>query len=138
DEYEINRPPGRPGAPAPAGGFFGRVGHDDLYPAGLGPHDPITGSFTGGGIGPGGLRRPGGMGGMHPTFDDPLFRGPGGGAAGGGGDDDTFGGQVPPGARWDPVGPGGQPRFGGGGGGGRGPRGGGFGGFGGFGAGDII
>ncbi|KAL2153663.1 hypothetical protein VTH82DRAFT_4818 [Thermothelomyces myriococcoides] len=145
DEYEINRPPGR-GAPGGLRGGFGRVGHDDLYPAGLGPHDPITGSFTGGigggGIGPGGLRRPGrqgttgGFGGMHPTFDDPLFRGPGGGGGGGvGGDDDTFGGQIPPGARWDPVGPGGQPRFGGG----RGPRGGGFGGgFGGFGPGDII
>ncbi|KAL2177695.1 PI31 proteasome regulator N-terminal-domain-containing protein [Thermothelomyces heterothallicus CBS 202.75] len=143
DEYEINRPPGRPGpalAPAPGLGGFGRVGHDDLYPAGLGPHDPIVGSFTGGGIGPGGLRRPGGPGtggmggGMHPTFDDPLFRGPGG-RGGQGEEDDTFGGQVPPGARWDPVGPGGQPRFGGG----RGPRGGGgFGGFGGFGGGDII
>ncbi|KAL2193443.1 PI31 proteasome regulator N-terminal-domain-containing protein [Corynascus similis CBS 632.67] len=150
DEYEINQPPGRPGPPGatgPGGGGFGRVGHDDLYPAGLGPHDPIRGSFTGGGIGPGGLRRPGGGGpgtggmggGMHPTFDDPLFRGPGGGQ---GGEDDTFGGQVPPGARWDPLGPAGQPRFGGrgrgGGGFGGGGFGGGFGGFGGFGGGDII
>jgi hypothetical protein len=146
DPYEVNRPPRGP-APAPFGGGFGNIGQDDLYPPGLGPHDPIRGSFTGGfgagGIGPEGLRRPGGTGGgggggrtgggggMHPTFDDPLFRGP----RGDGGDDDTFGGQIPPGARWDPLGPGGQPpRFGGG---RPGGRGGGFGGFGGFG-GDII
>ncbi|KAK4144534.1 PI31 proteasome regulator N-terminal-domain-containing protein [Dichotomopilus funicola] len=142
DEYEVNRPPRGPGH-GQGGAGFGSIGHDDLYPAGLGPHDPIRGSFTpGGGIGPGGLRRPGGggggFGGMHPTFDDPLFRGPGGRGGRGGGDgdgdgDDTFGGQIPPGARWDPLGPGGQPRFGGGG------RGRGFGGgFGGFGSGDII
>ncbi|KAK4126435.1 hypothetical protein N657DRAFT_688965 [Parathielavia appendiculata] len=143
DEYEVNRPPRGP-IPVPGGlGGFGGLGRDDLYPAGLGPHDPIRGSFTGGagagGIGPGGLRRPGdgepgglgnGGGGMHPTFDDPLFRGPRPGGDG----DETFGGQVPPGARWDPLGPGGQPRFGGG----RGREGGGFGGFGGFGGGDII
>ncbi|KAL2121251.1 hypothetical protein VTJ04DRAFT_5278 [Mycothermus thermophilus] len=161
DEYEINRPPRGPvpgsGAP-PGGGGFGNLGRDDLYPAGLGPHDPIVGSFvpppagTGGGggiLGPEGLRRPGaggfyggggglggqgpgfrGGGGMHPTFDDPLFGGPRGGG------DDTFGGQVPPGARWDPLGPfgGPGPRFGG-----RGGRGGGNNnGFGGFGGGDII
>ncbi|SPQ25450.1 d2c28030-a8b5-4055-99a4-69b6d4a29c2e [Thermothielavioides terrestris] len=64
DEYEINRPPRGP-LPVPGGGGgFAGLGHDDLYPAGLGPHDPIRGSFTGpggmmGGIGPGGLRRPG-------------------------------------------------------------------------------
>ena len=143
DEYEINRPPRLGPVPASGPGGFGNVGHDDLYPAGLGPHDPIRGSFTGGGmgIGPEGLRRPGGAGaggpgtggggmsGMHPTFDDPLFQGP----RGRGGDDGTFGGQAPPGARWDPLGPGGHPRFGGGRPGGRGG-----GGFGGFGSGDII
>lgn len=111
DEYEINRPP-RGGAgwnplnpnPSPF-----NIGHDDLNPPGLGPHDPLRGSFVGGG-----LPRPGGRGGgMHPTFDDPLFAGPHGG-------DDDFGSAVgnpdnaPPGARWDPVGPGGLPRFGGG------------------------
>lgn len=84
--------------------------------------------MPGQGGGGGGVR--GGGGGMHPTFDGPLFQGLGG--RGGEGGDDTFGGQVPPGARWDPLGPGGQPRFGGGRGGG------GFGGFGGFGGGDII
>ncbi|KAK3294285.1 PI31 proteasome regulator N-terminal-domain-containing protein [Chaetomium fimeti] len=151
DEYEVNRPARGPlGGGQPAGPGFGGLGHDDLYPAGLGPHDPITGSFTGGGVGPEGLRQPGGNvrggggggggfggfggaggrgGGMHPTFDDPIFQGPG--ARGG---DGTFGGQVPPGARWDPYGPGGQPRFGGRGGGGSGFGGG----FGGFGGGDII
>ncbi|KXX77263.1 hypothetical protein MMYC01_204925 [Madurella mycetomatis] len=143
DPYDINRPPRGPLVPGNGRGGFGGLGHDDLYPAGLGPHDPIRGSFTGGfgagGIGPEGLRRPpgasgpfgGGGGGMHPTFDDPLFQG-----QGNRGGDETFGGQIPPGARWDPLGPGEQPRFGGGR--SRGGRGGGFGGFGGFGGGDII
>ncbi|KAJ9204404.1 hypothetical protein DTO021D3_4111 [Paecilomyces variotii] len=120
DEYEINRPPrGWPG------GYGGRnplsIGERDLYPPGLGPNDPLRGTF-----GPGG----GGGGGMHPTFDDPLF----GGRRGGGYDP-----QAPPGSRYDPVGPGDGPPFGRGGpfGGGRGRGAGGFGGFGGFG-GDII
>lgn len=107
DEFEINRPPR--GLRMPGGGAspFG-IGHDDLHPPGLGPHDPFRGSFVPGG----GLPRPGGMGGgMHPTFDDPLFQGPRGGGGSGGG----FDPQAPPGARWDPVGPGaGGPRFGGG------------------------
>ena len=69
DEYEMNRPPGR-------GGYGGErrplnIGERDLYPPGLGPYDP----FRGGGYGPmGGI----GGGGMHPTFDDPLFGGGGG------------------------------------------------------------
>lgn len=127
DEYEINRPP-RGGAgwnPAHPSPF--NIGHDDLNPPGLGPNDPLRGSFVGGG----GLPRPGGGmgGGMHPTFDDPLFAGPHRGG------DDEFGAggaadNAPPGARWDPVGPGGMPRFGGGRGGpgGNNPFGGGFGG----------
>ncbi|KAH7116088.1 PI31 proteasome regulator N-terminal-domain-containing protein [Dendryphion nanum] len=70
DEYEINRPPrgGLLGNPLPGG-----YGNADLYPPGLGPHDPLRPHFGGGG----GLPRPGG-GGMHPTFDDPLFGGGGG------------------------------------------------------------
>ena len=69
DDYEINRPPGR-------GGYGGErrplnIGERDLYPPGLGPHDPLWG----GGYGP--LSGIGG-GGMHPTFDDPLFGGEGG------------------------------------------------------------
>lgn len=144
DEYEINRHPRASALPGLVGGpnQGGRAdyGRSDLYPAGLGPDDPIRGSFAPphgglprpGGRGPtGGL---GGTGGMHPTFDDPLFQGPHHGGDGEGGYDD----QAPPGARWDPVGPGGAPRFGGnrpgGHGGGRGFGGGGFGGFGG----DII
>ncbi|KAK7543262.1 PI31 proteasome regulator N-terminal-domain-containing protein [Phyllosticta citricarpa] len=127
DEYEINRPP-RGALPRPG---LGNYGDADLYPAGLGPRDPMYG----GGIGPG--IRPPGAGGMHPTFDDPLFRGPGGGGGG-------FDPQAPPGARYDPVGPGGQPRDTRGG--PRFPGGGGFGGpgggppnpFGGFGSGDFI
>ena len=106
------------------------IGHDDLNPPGLGPQDPFRGSFTGGG-----LPRPGGSGGMHPTFDDPLFTGQGGGnprAPGQGYDP-----QAPPGARWDPLGPGGNPRFPGPGSGQGGNfGGGGFGG--GFGGGGII
>ncbi|KAL8707575.1 MAG: hypothetical protein Q9220_007416 [cf. Caloplaca sp. 1 TL-2023] len=72
DEYEINRPPGR----GPLGGERRplNIGERDLYPPGLGPHDPLR-------IGPGGIGG-GGGGGMHPTFDDPMF---GGGAGGGGG-----------------------------------------------------
>ena len=101
DEYDIMRPPGRGGAAVPGGlgGPFG-IGDRDLYPPGLGPNDPIRPH-----LGPGGLPRPGGGGGMHPTFDDPLFGGQGGSP---GGRDDP---QVPPGARYDPTGPG-DPRTG--------------------------
>ena len=72
DEYEINRP---------RGGIGGErrplnIGERDLYPQGLGPHDPLRG----GGFGPSG-------GGMHPTFDDPMF---GGRAGGGGGYDGQY------------------------------------------------
>lgn len=123
DEYEINRP-ARGYPPGFVGGHLQGIGDRDLYPPGLGPHDPLRGSF-----GPGG-----GGGGMHPTLDDPLF----GGGEGGGYDP-----QAPPGARYDPVGPGDGrpfgrghgPNFRGGPGGGR------FGGSGGFGGGfggDII
>lgn len=120
DEFEINRPPR--GLRMPGGGSPFGIGHDDLHPPGLGPHDPLRGSFIPGG----GLPRPGGMGGgMHPTFDDPLFQGPRGG-------DEGFDPQAPPGARWDPVGPGaGGPRLGGGRGGGFGHGGNPFGSFGG-------
>lgn len=125
DEYEINRPPGRGGLGE--GRRPLNIGERDLYPPGLGPHDPLRG----GGFGPGGV----GGGGMHPTFDDPLFGGGGGGTGG-------YDGRAPPGARYDPIGPGdGPPNLRGG----RGfPGGGGFGGgrpqnpFGGFGGGDFI
>ncbi|KAK7188136.1 hypothetical protein DPSP01_001678 [Paraphaeosphaeria sporulosa] len=132
DEYEINRPPrgGLRDDRQPRG-----YGHDDLYPQGLGPHDPLRPHFGGG------LPRPGGMGGgMHPTFDDPMFGGQGGGQGG-------YDPMVPPGSRYDPVGPGGAPRDNRGG--PRFPGGGGFGGlggaggrppnpFGGYGDGDFI
>jgi PI31 proteasome regulator N-terminal/PI31 proteasome regulator len=118
DEYELNQPPrGMPGGRRP----FGNIGERDLYPPGLGPHDPLR-------IGPGGGGIRGG-GGMHPTFDDPIFGGQGGGG--------QYDPRAPPGARYDPVGPGdgpptsrGGPRFPGGGA-GRNP-------FGGFGSGDFI
>jgi PI31 proteasome regulator N-terminal/PI31 proteasome regulator len=122
DEYEMNRPPR--GIPGYGGRRPLNIGERDLYPPGLGPHDPLR-------IGPGGGIAPGG-GGMHPTFDDPLFGGQGG--------DQPYDPRAPPGARYDPVGPGdgppnlrGGPRFPGG-------RGGGMGGnpFGGFGGGDFI
>ena len=113
DEFETQRPPrGMPGS-------FPRIGERDLYPQGLGPNDPFRG-----GVGPGF----GGMGGggMHPTFDDPLFAGQG--QRGGGYDP-----QNPPGSRFDPTGPsmGGHPR--GAGMGGRPPNP-----FGGFGGDDFI
>ncbi|KAE8153207.1 PI31 proteasome regulator N-terminal-domain-containing protein [Aspergillus avenaceus] len=119
DEFEIQRPPR--GYPGMGGRHPLNIGDRDLYPAGLGPHDPLRGG-VGPGIGPGF-----GGGGMHPTFDDPLFGGPQGGG---------YDPQAPPGSRYDPVGPGGPP-FGRG----RGPYGGrgAGGGFGGFGfGGDII
>ncbi|KAI9370703.1 PI31 proteasome regulator N-terminal-domain-containing protein [Aspergillus egyptiacus] len=119
DEFEIQRPPR---GFAPGGRNPLNIGDRDLYPTGLGPHDPIRG-----GIGPG---LGGGGGGMHPTFDDPLFGGPRGSG---------YDPQAPPGSRYDPVGPGQGPPFGRGRGGFGGPGGpgGGFGGWGGFG-GDII
>ncbi|KAF2816248.1 uncharacterized protein BDZ99DRAFT_406859 [Mytilinidion resinicola] len=129
DEYEINRPARGYGVP---GGRFPNLGDNDLYPQGLGPNDPLRPHFGGG------LPRPGaGGGGMHPTFDDPMFGGRGG--IGGGYDP-----MAPPGARYDPTGPGGAPRDGRGGmGGPRFPGGGGLGGrppnpFGGYGDGDFI
>lgn len=99
DEYDINRP-------WPRSNIGGRperrplnIGERDLYPPGLGPNDVFR-PFLGGGFGPGA----GGMGGggMHPTFDDPLFAGGnrGGGPRG-------YDPRAPPGARYDPVGPGG-------------------------------
>jgi hypothetical protein len=132
DEYEVNRPARGDlrDNRYPVG-----IGHDDLYPQGLGPNDPLRPHLGGG------LPRPGGGfgGGMHPTFDDPMFGGQGG--AGG------YDPMAPPGARYDPIGPGGAPRDNRGG--GRFPGGGGFGGpgglggrppnpFGGFGDGDFI
>ncbi|KAI2636083.1 PI31 proteasome regulator N-terminal-domain-containing protein [Xylaria nigripes] len=130
DPYDLNRPraPILPGRTP-----FGNIGADDLNPPGLGPHDPLRPGLGA----PGGLPRPGGARGMHPTFDDPIFGGDGGMGA-------EFDPQIPPGARYDPIGPGGLPRLGGrrprGGGGpfGGGPFGGGQGGFRGFGGGDII
>ncbi|KAL8837969.1 MAG: hypothetical protein Q9170_002341, partial [Blastenia crenularia] len=121
DEYEMNRPPR--GGFAPEGPRPLNIGERDLYPPGMGPHDPLRGPGFGGPYG--------GGGGMHPTFDDPLFGGNGG--VGGGA------GRAPPGARYDPVGPGdgppqlrGGPRFPGGG------RSGPPNPFGGFGGGDFI
>ncbi|KAI9053178.1 hypothetical protein LZ554_003444 [Drepanopeziza brunnea f. sp. 'monogermtubi'] len=115
DELDMNRPlrgmaPPFPGAGSPFG-----IGHDDLNPPGLGPGDPLRGSFVGGGVG-------GFGGGMHPTFDDPLFGGQGQGRGGNG--------RAPPGARYDPLGPGDGPQRGGG---GRPPNP-----FGGFGGNDFI
>jgi len=95
DEYEINRPPRGFGT---GGRNPLNIGEDDLYPPGLGPHDPLRSYFGGG------LPRPRGGGGMHPTFDDPLL-----GRQGQGGAYDPA---APPGSRFDPVGPGGAPRDG--------------------------
>lgn len=136
DELDLNRRPGR----LQDDRYPVNIGQDDLYPQGLGPNDPLRPHLAGG------LPRPGGFGGggMHPTFDDPLFRGQG--RQGG------YDPMAPPGARYDTFGPGDPraedtgrgPRFPGGGGGFGGP--GGFGGaggrppnpFGGFGDGDFI
>lgn len=127
DEYEIQPPPR--GWPPAGGGGLGGYGERDLYPAGLGPNDPMRG-----GVGPG-FRGGGSGGGMHPTFDDPMFCGRGG--------EGGYDPQAPPGARYDPVGPGMGPPRGAGGGRFGGGGGGGFGGappnpFSGFGSGDFI
>lgn len=143
DPYDINRP--ARGFPPPGiGGVGGGVagyGERDLYPPGLGPHDPLHG-----GLGPG-LNRPGsgrgGGGGMYMDLEDLNGRGEPG-----------FNPRAPPGARYDPPGGLGEPpidplmgdrRGGGGQGGGMGGMGrfGGMGGappnpFGGFGGGDFI
>lgn len=87
DEHKMNQPP-RGYDPQGRQGEYPRLGERDLYPPGLGPRDPLRGTF-GPGSGTGG-------GGMHPTFDDPLFGGPQGG---------EFNPQAPPGSRYDPVGP---------------------------------
>lgn len=77
DEYDLNRPQLGGGGRRPV-----NIGERDLYPQGLGPHDPLRS----GGFGPtGGF----GGGGMHPTFDDPIFGG-GGGASGIGGFDGRY------------------------------------------------
>ncbi|KAL9128287.1 MAG: hypothetical protein Q9217_003018 [Psora testacea] len=88
DEYDMNRPPGRGGIGAERRPL--NIGEGDLYPPGLGPHDPLRGRGF----------ESGGGGGMHPTFDDPLF----GGRVGG-----VMDPRAPPGARYDPVGPGDGP-----------------------------
>ncbi|KAF2203194.1 hypothetical protein GQ43DRAFT_470205 [Delitschia confertaspora ATCC 74209] len=147
DEYEINRP-ARRSDPIHPSGNTPNIGHNDLYPQGLGPHDPFR-PHLGGGLGgpPGGFNPYGQGGGMHPTFDDPMF----GGQAQ---DYGEYNPMAPPGSRYDPVGPGdGVPRDparGSGYPGGRGyggPNSGGLGGlggggppnpFGGFGGGDFI
>ena len=91
DEYEMNRPPR--GLPGYGGRRPPNIGERDLYPPGLGPHDPLR-------IGPGGGGF-GGGGGMHPTFDDPLFTGQA--------ERQPYDPRAPPGARYDPIGPGDGP-----------------------------
>jgi hypothetical protein len=89
DEFELGGP--RPLFPRPSGNPLS-IGHDDLNPPGL--FNPIHG-----GLGPTGLPQPGaaGRGGQGGMYMDIRSRGrpnqsppPG----------------VPPGARWDPIGPG--------------------------------
>ncbi|KKA27279.1 hypothetical protein TD95_003476 [Thielaviopsis punctulata] len=125
DEHEIQGPLRPLNAPGSGLGGLGGVGtgHDDLNPPGLGPHDPLRQSFVpSGGFG----RQTGGHHGMNPTLDQLMYPGQ---------SNDEFGDMSgnsmfnPPGARWDPTGPGGHPRrFGGHGGGNSG----------GFGGGHII
>jgi PI31 proteasome regulator len=87
DPYDLNRP--LPLFPQPSNNPLS-IGHDDLNPPGLG--NPFN--IGGGGFGPTGLPRPGG-GGQGGMFMDIRGRGRGGRPPG-----------VPPGARWDPIGPG--------------------------------
>ncbi|KAI5795615.1 PI31 proteasome regulator N-terminal-domain-containing protein [Geopyxis carbonaria] len=131
DEYEVMQP-ARGGYGAMPGRHPLSIGEDDLNPPGLGPNPPLRGPFFGeGGIG--GMGGMGPMGGMHPGPDHPMFGGMGAGGVG-------PGARAPPGARYDPIGPGDQQPMGGL----RGPRGpGGPGGaphnpFSGFGSGDFM
>jgi hypothetical protein len=105
DEHEILRP--ARGIPRPDGRQpFGGLGHDDLHPPGLGPHDPLRPHFAGGIPGNPRPAMGGPHGGMHPSgLDDPLFGAPRGSGSG------EFDPQVPPGARFDdPTGFGMGPR----------------------------
>ena len=82
DPYDLNRPlPLFSQANNPLS-----IGYDDLNPPGLGPLYPV-----GGGLGPTGLPQPGGQGGMFMDIRGRAGERPPG---------------VPPGARWDPIGPG--------------------------------
>lgn len=103
DEHQMQRP-SRPGVVFPGGRSPYNIGHDDLHPPALGPRDPFTPSLTSPALLPGHVPASG----MHPTFDDPLFdrQGPRGQAP-----PAAYDPQLPPGARWDPIGPGGRPRF---------------------------
>ena len=90
DPYDLNRP--LPLFPQPSNSPLS-IGHDDLNPPGLAsPFNPIGDAR----IGPTGLPRPGARPGQGGMFMDIRGRGrvdqrpPG----------------VPPGARWDPIGPG--------------------------------
>ena len=82
DPYDINRPLRPPGGGM---GMLPGYGERDLHPPGMGPNDPLR-------VGP-----PRGGGGMYMDPTD----------IGGGGGRPDFNPQVPPGARYDPVGPGG-------------------------------
>lgn len=71
DELEIMSGPrgGAYGGGMPGGRNPLSIGADDLNPPGLGPDPPLRGPFFGeGGVG-------GGMGGMHPGPDHPMFGG---------------------------------------------------------------
>lgn len=100
DEYQMNGPPRVYPGYVRSGPLS--IGERDLYPPGLRPHDPLRIGYGGGGFG--------GGGGMHPAPDDPLFTGQGGVR--------PYDHRAPPGARYDPIGPGdgppnlrGSPRF---------------------------
>ena len=97
DPYDLNRP--LPLFPQPSNNpLF--IGHDDLNPPGIErPFNPIGGE----GIGPTGLPRRGTQPGYGGMFMDIRGRGRGGQRPPG----------VPPGARWDPIGPGSGGRGGG-------------------------
>ena len=88
DPYDLTRP--LPLFPQ-AGQNPLSIGHDDLNPPGLGsPFTPLPGT-----LGPDGLPRPGVGAGQGGMFMDVRGRGRGQRPPG-----------VPPGARWDPIGPG--------------------------------
>lgn len=106
--------PRHPAPPRP-GSFPGYPGSSGQNPASIGRRDLDPFAGNPGGLAPGGILRDDRGGGSIVDFNHPLFDGRRG--EGGSGIESGPGGMIqPPGARWDPVGPG----FPGGGFGGRG------------------
>jgi len=81
-------------SPLPPGVLPSIVGYEDVVPPGLRPPGMVVGGTTGGPLHPGGGML---VGPDHPIFGPGRLQGPFSG--------DGRGSALPPGARWDPIGP---------------------------------